>query len=212
MKKFMFFIVVLALFFPLGVNADTLYTKITGNQKIRPGANIVYTVIIDHKLTSYEAILNYDRSVLNLVSIDELNIDTSLKKFVVDRGDSVKINVDSDSDTLVAYTITFNAKHLIKVENTEINIETIKAKSSNEEFQAKESYFKIDFVEEDTLFVDDEEKNVNDEGIFSDLLNDVKSILKNYANPITYGSIALNIILVVVLISTVRRKRVDYDF
>ena len=84
MKKFIIFVLSIFLLLPVGVNAEKAYTKITGNEKILPGANIVYTVILDRQLTKYDAEITYDRSLLNLVSVNEVKLDTTDKKFEVD--------------------------------------------------------------------------------------------------------------------------------
>ena len=72
MKKFIIFVLSIFLLLPVGVNAEKAYTKITGNEKILPGANIVYTVILDRQLTKYDAAITYDRSLLTLVSVNEV--------------------------------------------------------------------------------------------------------------------------------------------
>ena len=67
----------------------------------------------------------------------------------------------------------------------------------------------MNFIEEDSLFV---EEDNTDKDYITKTLNDVKNILKDYGNFIMYISLLLNVILIIVLITNIRRKRVDYDF
>ena len=114
MKKFIIFVLSIFLLLPVGVNAEKAYTKITGNEKILPGANIVYTVILDRQLTKYDAEITYDRSLLNLVSVNEVKLDTVDKKFEVEKGNPIKLSVSSKSSAYIVYTIVMNAKNYLE--------------------------------------------------------------------------------------------------
>lgn len=209
MKKLFVFAITIFMLLPMSVNAEKVYTKITGNEKIRPGENIVYTIILDRNLTKYEAEITYDRNVLNLVSIEEVKIDTAERSFNVEKSNPIKVSVDSSSPTLIIYTVVFNAKNNINVQKTEINVKILTAINGNESFNSDTAYFNMNFIEEDSLFV---EEDNTDKDYITKILNDVKNILKDYGNFIMYISLLLNVILIIVLITNIRRKRVDYDF
>ena len=107
MKKFLLILIAVLLLVPINVSADKLYTKISGNEEILPGANIVYTVILDTPLTEYEAVIEYDRDILNLVSVDEVKIDTAERTFEVVKDTPPTVKINSDEQTTIIYKITF---------------------------------------------------------------------------------------------------------
>lgn len=210
MKKFIFIALVLIMI-PINISALSLGTKIVGNEKIKPGSNIIYTVILDHPLTEYSAEISYDRDALNLVSIEEININTTEKKFVVEKSNPILLNINSEMPANIVYTLTFDVKNYTKMSSTELGIKTTKAKYQKEELTSTEAFINPDIVEEDILF-QDEEEHKNENKYISNVLTNVKNILNNYGSPITYGSVALNVILLIALIISVIRKKVDYDF
>lgn len=213
MKKFIIFVITMFLLLPIGVNANTekVYTKISGNEKILPGANIVYTVILDRKLTKYDAQITYDRALLNLVSVNEIKLDTVDKKFEVEKGNPIKLTVSSDSSAYVIYTIVFNAKNNIEPQRTSISIKTLSAVNGSDSFDANEVDFGIDFVQKDSLFLEDDEL-ITTKSKSSKLLSDIKGIIDGNENIIMFSSLALNLLLIIVCFINIKRKRVDYDF
>ena len=212
MKKVMYVLILFVMIFTVdNVNADKLYTKISGNKEVRPGENIVCTVIADRNLTEYESILEYDREVLNLVSIDEVKLDTSNRTFNVIRDDVTSIKISGSVATPVIYAINFTAKNNINVLNTDISIKTVKAKVGSESLTFDTVDYRIKFVEEDSLFIEDKEET-NSDNILSKFATDIGKIFNEYGNPIMWGSIGLNILLIILLINSIRRKKVDYDF
>lgn len=211
MKRIIFIITLVLILCPVNISALSIGTKIVGNEKIKPGSNIIYTVILDHPLTEYSAEISYDREALNLVDVKEININTTEKKFEVKKSNPILININSEEPANIVYTITFDVKNYTKMSSTEIGIKTTKAKYESEVLTFTETFINPDIVEEDILFQDEEEQK-NGENYFSNMLTSVKKILNNYGSPITYGSIVLNIILFIALIVSIIRKKVDYDF
>ena len=208
MKKY---IVLLLLVFllPLNVKAVKLGTQITGNTKLTPGSTVVYTVIVEQQLNNYKAEITYDRNVLNLVDIKEVNINTTTKKFDVDKSDSINVKIESEEFCNVIYTIEFKVKEQITAKTTQVEVKTLLSKNKDEEFSLDENYIDIDFEYEednDEYIIEDNSKK------YKKLLNSVANIVKNYGDPIMYGSLGLNLILIIIVISSVRRKKVDYDF
>ena len=189
--------------------ALSLGTNIIGNEKVRPGSNIVYTVVLDYELTEYEAEVNYDRSVLNLVDVKEININTTNKEFLIEKSNPIKIKSTSSEAAKIVYTLEFNVKNYLKVNDTEVSIKTITAKNNDEELTASESYIKANIVNE-AIF--DDEEIETDKNKVQSLLNDIKGVMNDYGDPITYVSLGLNLLLITLLISSIRRKKVDYDF
>ena len=211
MKKFLLILIAVLLLVPINVSADKLYTKISGNEEILPGANIVYTVILDTPLTEYEAVIEYDRDILNLVSVDEVKIDTAERTFEVVKDTPATVKINSDEQTTIIYKITFMAKNNISVSNTNIGINTSKAVLGKDSLIFDEVDYKISFIEEDPLFIDEDEIN-NEDNYLDKAVNSVGKLLQQYGNPITYVSLGLNVMLLILLINSGRRKRVDYDF
>lgn len=211
MKKFILIIVLCLFVLPSKGYALSLGTNIIGNEKVKPGENIIYTVILDQALNEYSAEITYDRSVLNLVNVTEVNINTTTKEFLVEKANPIKINIKSEELANIVYKLEFNVKNYVKATDTELSIKTLTAKTIEEEFTPVVAYEKINIVEDDVLFEEDIPSNEED-NYAKTLVNDIKNILNDYANPITYVSIALNIILIIALITNIRRKRVDYDF
>ena len=210
MKKFIIFVLAITfILVPNSVFALSLGTNIIGNGKVRPGSNIVYTVILDYELTDYEAEITYDRAVLNLVDVKEININTTTKDFSIEKADTIKIKSKSKRAAKIVYTLEFNVKNYLKVDDTEISVKTINAKNDDEDLTASDSYIKINIVDE-AIF--DDEEIETDESKVKSFLNDIKSIMDDYGQPITYVSLGLNLLLIILLISSIRRKKVDYDF
>ena len=210
MKKYMVFVLaIIFIFIPNYVSALSLGTNIIGNEKVRPGSNIVYTVVLDYELTDYEAEITYDRKVLNLVDVKEININTTTKDFSIEKSNPIKINSKSKEPAKIVYTLEFNVKNYLKVDNTELSIKTINAKNSDEELTGSESFIKINIVDE-VVFEDDEIETEDNK--LKAFLNDVKNIMNEYGKPITYVSLGFNLLLIFLLISSIRRKKVDYDF
>ena len=209
MKKIVFSILIVFLLIPININALSLGTKIIGSEKVRPGTNIVYTVILDYELDNYSAEITYDRNVLNLVDVKEININTTTVDFNFEKNNPIKIDVKSKKPVKIVYMLEFNVKNYVSEEETEINIKTLVAKSDDEELTASEGYIKVDVVKEKIVT---EDESSNDSNELNSIMNNVKNILNNYGNPITYVSIGLNLVLFVLLIFIVRRKKVDYDF
>lgn len=211
MKKVVLIFVTLLLLIPFNVNADKLYTKISGNKEVVPGANIVYTVVVDRPLTEYEAIIEYDRTVLNLINIQEISIDTSERTFETVKDAPVSVKVKGNTETSIIYAITFMAKNNISLTNTDISINTTTAKIGNDLLTFDKVDYRITFVEEDPLFVE-EEITEDENDYLTKVVNSVGTLLNEYGSPITYVSVGLNILLFILLINSIRRKRVDYDF
>ena len=105
--------------------------------------------------------------------------------------------------------LEFNVKNYLKVDDTEISIKTLNAKNNDEELTASESYTKVNIVDE-AIF--DEEEIKTDEDKLKTVLNDIKNVMSDYGEPITYISLGINLLLIILLISSLRRKKVDYDF
>ncbi len=208
MKKY---VVLLLLIFlvPLNVKAVKLGTQITGNTKLTPGSTVVYTVIVEQQLNNYKAEITYDRDVLNLVDVAEVNINTTTKTFEVDKSDSIKINIESKELCNVIYTLEFKVKEQTTAKTTQVEVKTLLSKNNDEEFSLDENVIDIDFEYEendDGYIIEDSSKK------YKKALNSVINIINNYGNPIMYGSLVLNIILIIIVISSIRRKKVDYDF
>lgn len=210
MKKYVSVVLLIIFLIPFNVNAVKLGTQITGNTKLNPGSTVVYTVIVDQPLNNYKAEVIYDRNVLNLVDVNEVNINTTTKKFEVDKSNSIKVNIESDELSNIIYTIEFKVKEQITTKNTQIEVKTLLSKNKDEEFSLDENYIDIDFEykesDDSEFLVDDGSKK------YKKIVNSVVNVLNNYGNPILYGSLALNILLMILLISSIRRKKVDYDF
>ena len=211
MKKIIFIITLVLIFSPVNIRALSLGTKIVGNEKIKPGSNIIYTVILDHPLTEYSAEISYDWDALNLVDVKEININTTSKKFEVEKSNPILIDIKSEEAANIVYTITFDVKNYTKMSSTEIGIKTTNAKYESEALTSTEAFINPDIVEKDILF-EDREQHQDQQNSISSMLTSVKNILNNYGSPITYGSIVLNIILFISLTVSIVRKKVDYDF
>lgn len=209
MKKVV--LILLLLLLPFKVEADKLYTKISGNKEVIPGANIVYTVVVDRPLTEYEAVIEYDRSVLNLIDIEEISIDTSERTFEVLKDSPVSVKVNGNTESNIIYSIIFKAKNNILASNTDISINTTTAKIGSDLLTFDKVDYRVTFIEEDPLFVDEEPNDVENDYL-NKVVNSVGTLLNEYGNPITYVSLGLNILLFILLINSFRRKRVDYDF
>ncbi len=209
MKKLVFCLLIVFLFIPTNIKALSLGTKIIGSEKVRPGANIVYTVVLDYELDKYSAEITYDRNVLNLVDVKEININTTTVDFNFEKSNPIKINVKGKKPVKIVYMLEFNVKNYVKVEETEISIKTLEAKSDDEDLTATEDYIKLEVVKESNVVKENTSDNQSE---INRIMNDIKNILNNYGNPITYVSIGLNILLIFLLIFNVRRKKVDYDF
>ena len=211
MKKIIFIITLVLTLCPINISALSLGTKIVGNEKIKPGSNIIYTVILDHPLTEYSAEISYDRDALNLVDVKEININTTEKNFEVEKSNPILIDIKSEEPANIVYTLSFDVKNYTKMSSTEIGIKTTKAKYESEVLTSTETFINPDIVEKDILF-EDEKQQQEEENYISNMLTSVKKILNNYGSPITYGSIILNIILFIALTVSIIRKKVDYDF
>ncbi|MDD6879178.1 MAG: hypothetical protein PUD59_02995 [bacterium] len=209
MKKFVFSILLMLFFIPIYVNAASISTKIIGNEKIKPGENIVFTVIVDQLLTEYDCEITYDRNILNLVSVDEVNINTTQKEFNVEKGNPIKLNIKSTNKGNMIYSLTFNVKNSAKADFTEIGLKTNLAKLDDEVYTSNEVYNKLTIVDNDYLF---EEADTTEESEVNKILADVKVILRDYNNLIIFISVSFNLILIFALVSSLRRKKVDYDF
>lgn len=209
MKKLVFCILIVFLLVPIEIKALSLGTKIIGNEKVKPGTNVVYTVILDYELDDYSAEITYDRNVLNLVDVKEININTTTVDFNYEKNNPIKIDIKSKAPVKIVYMLEFNVKNFVSEESTEVSIKTLKAKSDDEELTASEDYIKANIVKESIVQEDDSNDEVNE---IKSVMNDVKNILNNYGNPITYVSLGLNLILIIILFFNIRRKKVDYDF
>ena len=124
MKKIIFIITLVLILCPVNISALSLGTKIVGNEKIKPGSNIIYTIILDHPLTEYSAEISYDRDALNLVDVKEININTTEKNFEVEKSNPIFIDIKSEDPANIVYTITFDVKNYTKMSSTEIGIKT----------------------------------------------------------------------------------------
>lgn len=208
MKRVIFLLLLIPLLI-VDVNADRIYTKISGNKEAKAGDTVVYTVIVDKALNEYEATIEYDRNVLNLVNIEDIKLDTPDRSFNVLRDNPTTVKVKSNSAVSIIYTVTFTLKNNINLINTDIQIKTIKALSGSDSLTSDSSDYRINIVKKDKLF---EEEDSNNNGQLGSIMNDVGRIMKKYGNPIMYSSVILNILLLVLLINSIRRKKVDYDF
>ena len=208
MKKVIFLLLLIPLLI-IDVSADRIYTKIAGNKEAKAGDTVVYTVIVDKALNEYEATIEYDRNVLNLVNIEDIKLDTPERTFTVLRDNPTTVKVKSNSAVSIIYTITFTLKNNINSVNTDIQIKTIKALSGSDSLTSDSSDYRINIVKKDKLF---EEENSNDNGQLDSIMSNVGKVMKKYGSPIMYGSVALNILLLILLINSIRRKKVDYDF
>ena len=94
----------------IDVSADRIYTKIAGNKEAKAGDTVVYTVIVDKALNEYEATIEYDRNVLNLVNIEDIKLDTPERTFNVLRDNPTTVKVKSNSAVSIIYTITQSIK------------------------------------------------------------------------------------------------------
>jgi len=211
MKKLYLIVVLILLLFPINISALSLGTKIVGNEKIKTGSNIIYTVILDHPLNEYSAEISYDREALNLVDIKEININTTEKSFVVEKSNPILVNIKSEEPANIVYTLTFDVKNYTEMSSTEIKINTTKAKYQSEVLTTTEEFIKPSIVEEDVLF-EQSEPTQSKNNYISKILTNLKHILNEYGSPITTGSIILNLLLIVALITSLIRKKVDYDF
>ena len=209
MKKYFIFAFLIFLMFPGFVYAEKITTKIVGNEKVQPTQTIKYTVIVDRPLTEYSAEISYDREVLNLVGVEEINISTATRDFNYDKVDPIKITFKSKEESLIIYSLTFSVKKFFKYDSTDITINTKLAKDSSDVFESVETIQKINVVEEDYVYQETEEEKPNE---LSKTLTSISNILKEYDNPIIIVSLSLNFVLIVLLIISIRRKKVDYDF
>lgn len=212
MKKYCFILIFVLLVIPFNVKALKLNTKVAGNDTAFNGSKIIYTVIVDQKLTNYKAEIVYDRDVLNLVDVKEVNIDTTTKKFDVDKADSVFITTESEKDSTIIYTVEFKVKDLIKVNQTSIEVKTLLAKNSEQEFNLDDILFDLNISESNEVDDSTIDKSSIDTSYLKGLLNRIKSFSNKTGDWLLYGSIILNIILIISLISSLIRKKVDYDF
>ena len=212
MKKYCFILIFVLLVIPFNVKALKLNTKVAGNDTAFNGSKIIYTVIVDQKLTNYKAEIVYDRDVLNLVDVKEVNIDTTTKKFDVDKADSVFITTESEKDSTIIYTVEFKVKDLIKVNQTSIEVKTLLAKNSEQEFNLDDILFDLNISESNEVDDSTIDKSSIDTSYLKGLLNRIKSFSNKAGDWLLYGSIILNIILIISLISSLIRKKVDYDF
>lgn len=209
MKKFVILVAFIFFLFPSIVYAEKITTKIIGSDKVQPTETILYTIIIDKQLTEYSAEITYDRNVLNFVSIEEVNVNTTEKEFNYEKKDPIVINSKSVEPANIIYTITFNVKKYFKSDSTEISINTKLAKNSSDVYDTVETVKKINVVEEENIL---EEADDEKQSELSKTLISISKVLKQYDNQITIVSIGLNMVLLILLIISIRRKKVDYDF
>lgn len=215
--KYYVLLIVCLLFIPLNAKAEELYTTITGNNNIKAGSEVKYTIILDTSLTEYGAEIEYDREILNFVDAEEEKIDTENKAFSVEKNNPIKINITSEEPTIIVYTLIFNVKNDIELKDTELKIKTINAKTmidkKNIELSASEISFEIKVNSNEQLNVDEEivdnDKKIDD--IKKSVLK-IKDFFNDYKDIIMYSSLALNFILIIVLIISIKRKKMDYDF
>lgn len=213
MKKYWFIIfTLLLLIVPFNVKALKLNTKVTGDDAAFNGSKLVYTVIVDQKLSNYKAEIIYDRDVLNLVDVKEINIDTTTKKFDVDKAESVFVTSESDKDSTIIYTVEFKVKDLIKADQTVIEVKSLLAKNSEQEFNLDDVSFDLNISESNVVDNSTIDKSSIDTSYIKSLLNSIKSFSNKTGDWLLYGSLLLNVILIISLISSLIRKKVDYDF
>lgn len=212
MKKYWFIFILLLIIVPFNVNALKLNTKVTGDDSAFNGSKLVYTIIVDQKLTNYKSEIIYDRDVLNLVDIKEINIDTTTKKFNVDKTESVLVTSESEKNANIIYTIEFKVKDLIKVKQTEIEVKTLLAKNSEQEFNLDDVVFDLNISESNVVDDSTMDNKSIDTSYIKGILNSIKSFSNKTGGWLLYGSLILNIILIISLISSLIRKKVDYDF
>lgn len=210
MKKLIIIVMFTIILMPVNTKALTIGTKIIGNEKIKAGNTVMYTVILDHPLNEYSAEISYDREVLNLVDVEEININTTEKKFAVERSNPILVNIKSDEPADIVYTLTFDVKNYTTLDSTEITLKTTKANYQKESLTFTEAFIKPSIIKQDTLF-QEEGQNAKD-NYLSKTMASIKEVLNEYGNPITYCSLGLNLILLISLIASIMRKKVDYDF
>ena len=121
------------------------------------------------------------------------------------------MSVSSESSAYIVYTIVMNAKNDINPQRTSITIKTTTASNGDETFEPDEVDFGIDFVQEDSLFVEDE-KPTTTKAKANKILSDIKGIINGNEGIIMWSSLALNLLLLVICFVNIKRKRVDYDF
>lgn len=218
MKKSLIMMILIFCIFiiPLSVNAEKVYTTVVGNDKVRSGSNIKYIVILDKTLTEYEAEITYDRNVLNLVSVDEVKIDSQTKAFSVEKSDPIKISVTSEKPTLIAYAITFDVKNSAKFNNTELGLKTINSSTiiseKTQKLETVDTNYTIVYDGDDVLDNKYNDSDAKNDSSIKNTVNDFKKIFDDYGDIITYSSLILNLILVICLIRSLIIKKVDYDF
>lgn len=203
------FVFFLLIFLPLNVKALNVSTEIIGNKSASHGDTIFYTIIVDQPLNVYKSEIKYDRNVLNLINVNEVNINTTKKKFEVDRSDSIVIDINSEEVSNIVYTLEFKVKNYSKLKNTKLSLKTLIAKTSEENFTSTEDYVDIDIVEnnnEGDYEVDDSDNKI------TLMVNNIKRLLNNYRDNILYISIFINIVMFIILLINFKRKKVDYDF
>ena len=206
MKKFvsiLVFTLFIAPFFVIGikdVKAEKINTTIVGVENVKPGENVSYTVIVDTPLTEYSAEIKYDREVLNLVSVEEVNIDTTTKDFKYEKNDPIIINAKSKEEANIIYYITFTIKNYSKDSKT--------ANNGSDKYSSEEVFNKIIISEQNDLFI----KKDDGSSEISNVINKLSKIFKQNDNVIMIVSISLNFILLILLIISLKRKKVDYDF
>ncbi len=210
--KYNILILMICVFFiPYGVKADKIYTTITGNDKISSGENIKYTVILDNALTEYSSEITYDRNIFNLVSVDEVKIDTETKSFSVEKDDPIKINITSNVPTIIVYTITFDVKKDISVKNTTLDIKTIT--SSTIVNKKKKNLTSVDQTFEiEVLDKDDSTIIVKKDNSIKNTVGSLRKLVDDYWDIVMYVSLGLNLVLIICLICSLKRKKMDYDF
>ena len=212
MKKYLLIFIFALIIIPFNVSALKLNTKVTGNDSAFNGSKIVYTIIVDQKLTNYKAEVIYDRDVLNLVDIKEINIDTTTKKFNIEKEESVFVTSEAESNSSVIYTVEFKVKDLINIDKTEIEVKTLLAKSSNQEFNIDDVTVDLSISASNTVDDDKLENSAVGTSYIKRVLNSIKSFSTKTGDWLLYGSLILNVILIISLIANAIRKKVDYDF
>ena len=212
MKKYLFVFIFILLIIPFNVNALKLNTKVTGDDSAFNGSKLVYTVIVDQKLTNYKAEIIYDRDVLNLVDIKEINIDSTTKKFNVDKEESVFVSSESEANSSIIYTVEFKVKDLINVDKSQVEVKTLLAKSSDQEFNLDDVTVELNISASNTVDDDKLDNNAVGTSYIKKFLNSIKSLSNKTGDWLLYGSLILNIVLIISLISSLIRKKVDYDF
>ncbi len=212
MKKYLWIFIFTLIILPFNVSALKLNTKVTGSDSTFNGSKIVYTIIVDQKLTNYKAEIIYDRDVLNLVDIKEINIDTTTKKFNIDKEESVFVTSESESNSSIIYTVEFKVKDLINIDKTEIEVKTLLAKSSEQEFNIDDVTVDLSISASNAVDDDKLESSAVGTSYIKRVLNSIKSLSNKTGDWLLYGSLILNIILIISLIANAIRKKVDYDF